>query len=113
MQREWRDRERKLGRVDGEEGEDVVLWARWDSRPEENANEPRGRAESERRRMVWWFGGDCDAEGLARGEHDERRFEAGEEIAEFSFVEVICCLLDFEAMYVEKYAGKEHSLPSG
>lgn len=56
MQREWRDRERKLGRVVGgkeeEEDEDLVVWARWDSRPEENANEPRGRAESERRRMV-------------------------------------------------------------
>lgn len=96
MQREWRDRERKLGRVVGgkeeEEDEDLVVWARWDSRPEENANEPRGRAESERRNMVWWFGGDC-AESLARGEDDDRRFEAGvfgEENTGVSSVEVIC-----------------------
>lgn len=115
MQREWRDRERKLGRVDGsEEEEDVVVWARWDSRPEENANEPRGRAESERRRMVWWFGGDCGAESLVRTEHDDCRFEAesfGEEIAGVSSVDVICCLPILGlCMYVGKYAGKEHSL---
>lgn len=33
---------------------------------------------------MWWFGGDCGAETLARGEHDDRPFEAGglgEEIA--------------------------------
>lgn len=65
-----------------------MMWARWDSRPEENANEPRGRAESERRRMVWWFGGDCRV----------------------SSVEVICCLSEFEAMYVGKYAANEQSL---
>lgn len=69
--------------------EDEVLWARWDSRPEENANEPRGRAESERRRRVWWFGGDCGVEiSLARGKQED----GFEEIAGFSCVEVICCL---------------------
>lgn len=35
-------------------------WARWDSRPEEKAKEPRGRAESERRRRAW-------EEGVVRG----------------------------------------------
>lgn len=117
MLREWRDRERKLGRVDGgEEEEDVVVWARWDSRPEENANEPRGIAESESRRMVWWFGGDREMEILARSEHDDRRFEGdsfGEDVAGVSSVEVICCLSGFKDMYVGKYAGKEHSLQGG
>lgn len=90
MQREWRDRERKWGRVDGVreppgEEEENVVWARWDSRPEENANEPRGRAESARRRMVWWFGGECGVEILARGEQVDG-FDAGdfgEEIGRF------------------------------
>lgn len=95
MQREWRDRERKFGRmVDaGVRGipmeEDELLWARWDSRPEENANEPRGRAESERRRRVWWFGGDCGVESTLARDKQEDGFEVGsfgEEIAGFSSV---------------------------
>lgn len=47
-----------------------VTWARKDSRPEEKAKEPRGRAESERRSRwwrdgggdgweSWWCGGGC------------------------------------------------------
>lgn len=55
------------------------MWARWDSKPEENANEPRGRAESERRRMVWWwwwFGNDCGVESLVSGEQEDS-FGAG------------------------------------
>lgn len=89
-----------------------MMWARWDSRPEENANEPRGRAESERRRMVWWFGGDCRVESLVPAEQEDR-FGAGGFRAEFggvSSVEVICCLSEFEAMYVGKYAANEQSL---
>lgn len=57
-------RERKGGRGDeggggerGDEGEmEGERCARWDSRPDENANEPRGSAESERRRRVWVTG---------------------------------------------------------
>lgn len=129
MQREWRDRERKWGRrVDGgvrgappggkeEDVVMVVVWARWDSRPEENANEPRGRAESERRRMVWWFGCDCRVgSSLALGEQEDE-IEAGgfgEEIAGFSSLEVIWLFSDFEAMYLGKYAGvKKQSLQGG
>ena len=132
MQREWRDRERKWGRrVDGgvrgvrgappggkeEDVVMVVVWARWDSRPEENANEPRGRAESERRRMVWWFGCDCRVgSSLARGEQEDE-IEAGgfgEEVAGFSSLEVIWLFSDFEAMYLGKYAGvKKQSLQGG
>lgn len=89
-----------------------MMWARWDSSPEENANEPRGRAESERRRMVWWFGGDCLVETLVPAEQEDR-FGAGgcrAEIGAVSSVEVICCLSEFEAMYVGKYAANEQSL---
>lgn len=89
-----------------------MMWARWDSSPEENANEPRGRAESERRRMVWWFGGDCRVETLVPAEQEDR-FGAGAfraEIGGVSSVEVICCLSEFEAMYVGKYAANEQSL---
>ena len=31
----------------------IGWWERYDSNADENANEPRGRAESERRRSVW------------------------------------------------------------
>lgn len=46
-----------------------VFWcARKDSRPEEKAKEPRGRAESERRRRVWYSGEVMwDREGGADG----------------------------------------------
>lgn len=39
--------------------------ARYDSRPLEKANEPRGRAESERSRRAW-RDGDCDGVGCGR-----------------------------------------------
>lgn len=49
------DRGRKEGvkRCGRGRGAGGVLWARNDSRPDEKAKEPRGRAESERRRR-WW-----------------------------------------------------------
>lgn len=37
------------GRKEGKDAARLV-WAMYDSRPEEKANEPRGRAESERRK---------------------------------------------------------------
>ena len=52
----------------GSEDEDEGWWKRYDSKPLEKAKEPRGRAESERRRRG------CDGRplvGLLLGEKDE------------------------------------------
>lgn len=48
LARERRERDRNDAK-----GWDRPLCARYDSRPEEKAKEPRGRAESERRRRAW------------------------------------------------------------